>query len=197
MSSRSFTFPTKFVRRVTDPVFHDNHGMERHFMFVAAAEVPPGLPTDPNARVPNIRRSVYKEVRESLQKTDGQFHLKHKGITLVAQSVEKKSESVYLVQFEKGHGILDGGHTYKLILEEQAAGTLPIEELPDKKQQFVKFEIITRAPSDWVPEMAGGLNTSVQVQDMSLDNLEGRFNWIKEVIQDQPYASKIAWRENE
>src|SRR5260370_42331340 len=114
MSTRSFTFPSKFVRRVPDPVFHADHGMERHFMFVPAADVPKELPMDPNARVPNIRRSVYKEVRESLQKPDGQFHLKHKGITLVAHSVEKKDNSEYEVHFEKGHGILDGGHTYSL-----------------------------------------------------------------------------------
>jgi hypothetical protein len=197
MSARAFTFPTKFVRRVPDPVFHEDYGMERHFMFVPVAAVPAGLPMDPNARVPNIRRSVYKEVRESLQKPDGQFHLKHKGITLVAQSVEKKTESTYLVHFEKGHGILDGGHTYSLILEEQKAGRLPTDDLPHKKEQFVKFEIVTRAPVDWIPDMAGGLNTSVQVQDMSLDNLEGKFDWIKNVIKDQPYASRIAWRENE
>src|SRR5580692_4035994 len=76
MSTQSFTFHCKFVRRVPDPVFYDEFQMERHFMFVPAARVPSGLPMDPNARVPNIRRSVYKEVRDSLKTPDGQFHLK-------------------------------------------------------------------------------------------------------------------------
>ncbi len=190
MPARSFIFPSKLVRRVPDPVFHEDRGMERHFLFVPVTDVPPDLPMDPNARVPNIRRSVYREVRESLVCGDGRFHLKHKGITLVAQAVEKKSDSVYVVHLEDGQGVLDGGHTYSLILSEQAKGSLPAN-------QFVKFEVITRAPAEWIAEMAGGLNTSVQVQDMSLDNLGGKFDWIKDIIKAQPYASAIAWRENE
>jgi hypothetical protein len=164
--------------------------MERHFLFVPVVDVPPDLPTDPNARVPNIRRSVYREVRDSLLSGDGRFHLKHKGITVVAQSVEKKSDAVYVVHLEEGQGVLDGGHTYSLILAEQAKGSLP-------SNQFVKFEVITRAPSEWIAEMAGGLNTSVQVQDMSLDNLAGKFDWIKEILKGESYETAIAWRENE
>lgn len=190
MSSLSFVFPSKFSRRLPDPVFHADRGMERHILFVPVRDVPPDLPMDPNARVPNIRRSVYKDVRESLLAPDGRFHLKHKGITLVAESVEKKGDNLYLVHLEQGQGVLDGGHTYTLILAEQRNERLP-------ENQFVKFEIITRAPEDWIAEMAGGLNTSVQVQDMSLDNLEGRFDWIKKQIAGQPYEDAIAWRENE
>jgi hypothetical protein len=185
-----FTFRTKFARRVPDPVFGEEFNMERHFFFVAVQDVPPGLPMDPNARVPNIRRTVYKEVRESLLANDGRFHLKHKGITIVAAGVEKKNDHLYAVNLPSGHGILDGGHTYTLITQEQENGRLP-------ENQFVKFEIITRAPNDWIPEMAGGLNTSVQVQDMSLDNLKDLFEWIKEIINDEKYAQDIAWRENE
>jgi hypothetical protein len=41
------------------------------------------------------------------------------------------------------------------------------------------------------------LNTSVQVQDMSLDNLRGLFGWLKKGIAEQPFASAIAWSEND
>lgn len=190
MNIQSFTFPTKFARRIPDPVFSDDLKMERHIFYVPVKRVPQGLPMDPNDRVPNIRRSVYKEVRDSLLEPDGKFHLKHKGITIVASSVEKRSDTIYLVNLEPGHGVLDGGHTYTLIVQEQDR-----DKLPDN--QYVKFEIITRAPADWIPEMAGGLNTSIQVQDMSLDNLEGRFDWLKDLISKEPYANDIAWRENE
>ena len=43
--------------------------------------------------------------------------------------------------------------------------------------------------------MAGGLNTSVQVQPMSLNRLEGLFDWLKDELKGAPYS--IAWRENE
>jgi len=61
---------------------------------------------------------------------------------------------VYEVNLENGEGILDGGHTYTLIVQEQREAVA--------REPVVKFEIITRAPHEWVPEMAGGLNTSVQ-----------------------------------
>ena len=48
-----------------------------------------------------------------------------------------------------------------------------------------------------MPEIAGGLNTSVQVQDMSLDNLEGLFEWIKDELKSEPYFERIAWKENQ
>lgn len=118
------------------------------------------------------------------------FHLKHKGITLVATSVEKRSDTLYVVNLERGQGVLDGGHTYTLILEEQEGENLP-------QNQFVKFEVITKAPLDWIADMAGGLNTSVQVQPMSLDNLAGDFDWLKKIVAAKPFKDDIAWRENE
>lgn len=186
----TFKFPSQFARRVPDPVFRDR-GVERHILFVGARDVPRDLPDTPNARVPNIRRTVYKEVRESLLSGDGKFHLKHKGITLIADSVHKKDGSnVYEVAFKKNQGIVDGGHSYELLTLKELQ-----RDIPDN--QYVKFEILTNIPADWNVDIAGGLNTSVQVQDMSLDNLKGDFDWLKRIISKEPYYPRIAWRENE
>jgi AIPR protein len=186
----SVEFRSQFARRIPDPVFRDQ-GVERHILFVNAREVPKGLPDSPNARVPNIRRTVYKEVRESLLSGDGKFHLKHKGITLIASSVTKKGDSqVYTVTFDKDQGLVDGGHSYQLLTLDDLQKDIP-------ENQFVKFEILTDVPSAWNADIAGGLNTSVQVQDMSLDNLKGDFDWLKKILKKEKYYSKIAWRENE
>lgn len=192
MAAQKFVFPSKFARRVPDPVFGKSHGMQRHFLFVDVRDVPAGLPYDPNARVPDINRRVYKQVEQSLLNEDGTqftFHLKHKGITLIASRVEQRGDTEYAVTIDEGQGIVDGGHTYELITRERD------EALPEG--QFVKFEILTRVPPEWIPEIAGGLNTSVQVQAMSLDNLAQRFAWIKDELEKEPYFKKIAWRENE
>lgn len=85
----------------------------------------------------------------------------------------------------------------QMILEEQEKQKLPDNHQKLPENQFVKFEVITKAPSDWIAEMAGGLNTSVQVQPMSLDNLAGDFDWLKKIVEKQPYKDEIAWRENE
>jgi hypothetical protein len=152
------------------------------------------LPLDPNARVPNIRRQVYKDIERSLLNEDGEpgtFHLKHKGITVVARSLREMSDKQrYVVILEEGDGILDGGHTYKLLTKHASDDLLP-------ENQFVKFEILTNVPAEWISDIAGGLNTSVQVQAMSLDNLAQRFDWIKEILAGEPYLDNIAWRENE
>jgi len=191
--STSFRFPALYARRVPDPVFHHSPGIERHILFVSVKSVPTGLPLDPNARVPNVGRRIYRDIEKSLLDKDtvpGSFHLKHKGITIIAEAVNKESEDMYLVSLGENHGIVDGGHTYELITK-----NLDNEELPEK--QFVKFEILTGVPVEWIVEIAGGLNTSLQVQPASLDNLAGRFDWIKDELGKEPYFSVIAWRENE
>ncbi len=193
MSENTFHFIAPYARRVPDPVFHQSHGIERHLLFVPVRAVPKGLSLDPNARVPNLRRRIYRDIRESLldrDTTPGTFHLKHKGITLIADSVAKEGEDKYRVVVGKNHGIVDGGHTYELIVK-----NLDNEELPE--QQFVKFEILTGVPNDWIVEIAGGLNTSVQVQPFALDNLAGKFSWIKAELKKAPYFDTIAWKENE
>lgn len=193
MSKSTFSFAAPYARRLPDPVFHTSHGTERHILFVPVRSVPKGLSLDPNARIPNLRRRIYRDIEESLfnkDTTPGTFHLKHKGITLIADSLERAGEGVYNVTLADGHGIVDGGHTYELIVK-----NLENEQLPE--QQFVKFEILTGIPNEWIVEIAGGLNTSVQVQPFALDNLAGKFHWIKETLRRQPYYSAIAWKENE
>lgn len=189
-----FAFHAPYARRFPDPVFKKRLGIDRHILFVPVASVPEGLSLDPNARIPNVRRRVYREVERSLLNDPdagyaGTFHLKHKGITIVANSVEKVGQNDYEVSIAPGQGILDGGHTYELIRRHIDDG------LP--RGQFVKFEILTGVPKDWIADIAGGLNTSMQVQPMSLDNLAGRFDPIKKRLRAQPYYAQIAWREGE
>lgn len=190
----SFVFPVQIARRFPDPNFRASHGMERHIFFVAARDVPKDLPYDPNARQPNTNRKIYREILDSLFNRDcipGTFHLKHRGITLVAESVKKvRNEDVYVLTFGEGHGILDGGHSYKILTE--ADGEIP-------EQQYVKFEVFTNIPDDWIFSLSEGLNTSVQVQPWSIDNLQGLFDWIKEEIRDKPYSNNevIAWKEGD
>ena len=187
-----FVLRSPYARRMPDPI-HPN--IVRHILFVPVTEMPQGIPLKPNARAPKINRQVYREVERSLlneEGTESTFHLKHKGITLIADSVQPVGDSkdryVIAIDEDKDHGILDGGHSYKII-------TKPREvELPEN---WVKVEVLTEIPHEWIAEISGGLNTSVQVQAMSLDNLAGHFDWIKDTLKSAAYFSKIAWREND
>jgi len=136
---------------VPDPVFGPNHWIVRYILFCDVKSVPKGLPLDPNARIPNTRKHAYREIRDSLMNVGcepGTFHLRHKGIALIASRVEGQDKTgIYRVTVEGGEGIVDRGHMYKLITEHSGS------PLPDN--QYVKFEILTKIPSDWIPEIAG------------------------------------------
>lgn len=188
------TIHASIARRIPDPNFKDQFGLERHLFVVPVKSLPQGIPLDPNARRPKTSKRVYQKVKASLFNQDceaGTFHLKNKGITIVAQSVHSVAKDAYEITMLNGvHGILDGGHTYTLITEAQSN-----PDLPDN--QYVTVEVRIGVPEAWIPEIAGGLNTSVQVQDMSLDNLAHAFQWIKDDIKSASYSSKIAWSEND
>lgn len=194
MATRTITLSAPFARRIPDPVFGETHNISRHILFVPVRSIPSGIPLDPNPRQQNLNRQVYKDLKRSLLEEEGEpgtFHLKHKGITLVAERVQRVEDTnEYVVHFGPHHGILDGGHSYRLITEECKA-----QELPE--DQYVKLEILTNVPEEWIADLAGGLNTAVQVQPISLYDKKGLFEWLKAALADQPYAEQIAWRENE
>ncbi len=191
MSRHRITIPSTHSRRMPDPVIP---GSQRHILLVRAKDVPEGLPLDPNPRDQNINKRVYRDVLASLMNEDGAapdtFHLKNKGITLIAAGVREVNPGEFSVAFDEGHGIVDGGHTYRVLLEGQSR-----EGLSD--EQYVKMEILVGVPPDLITDIAGGLNTAVQVQEMSLANLSDKFDWIKEALKGEPYESVIAYKENE
>lgn len=187
---------SEYSRRFPDPLNQVTdqgpYNIEHHILLVRAIDVPAGIPKDPNPREQNIDRGIYRTIKESLESIEDQsFHLKNKGITILAHRVDisddKKITTVYLGE---GEGIADGAHTYEIILAAQREKTCP-------SSQYVKFEIITGAPKDMAVEITGGLNTAVQVQDASLLNLEGRFDWVRKALKGMPYEDKIAYKQNE
>ena len=191
-----FDFHTAFARRVPDPNFQKD-GMERYVFLMRCKDMPLGVGNDPNARTTNTSRKVYKGIRDSLLNDDGSkegtFHLKNKGITIIAESVEqvnsptnKSGNKHFVVKIGNLHGIVDGGHTYQIITDNK-------KDAPD--DQYVKVEILTKIPEDWITDIAGGLNTAVQVQQMSLFNRDGKFIWLKGIT--DPAGIKIGWTEND
>lgn len=185
----------RYARKISDPLSHSTHATERHVFFVAVTDVPAGISLDPSPHATKTRWDVYKQVQASLLDQDctpGTFHLKNRGITVVAREVHKIEENEYQLQFGPGHGIIDGAHTYRLILEAQQNRQL---DLP--KKQFVKIEVLTHVPDEWLEELATGLNTSIQGQSDSLEHLGDAVQWLKDELSSQRYYKTIAWSESE
>ncbi len=122
------------------------------------------------------------------------FHERNRGITVAAHDVnfDNKTQQVALTLSERDlHGVIDGAHTLHAILEGQKKernGGWPAQ---------VFFMVKTGIEPDQIAEVAGGLNTSQQVDLKSLENLRSNFERLKEVIADEPYAEKIAYKMNE
>src|SRR5262249_22306840 len=89
------------------------------------------------------------------------------------------------------HGLLDGGHTYRVVRE---SAELLTEEDPAR---FVRVEIITGFDRDTISDVVEARNTSNQVRDESLANLRQEFEPIKEVLKPHKYFDLIAWSEYE
>lgn len=195
MSRTYHIFKPTIARRIPDPVFKKQHDTERHVFVMNVKDMPLGVSTDPNARKPNINKQVYKIVENSLlnrqeSSEPNSFHLKNKGITIIAESVKEVGENEYRVTLDTNHGIVDGGHTYKLISDH-----IELDDLPEN--QFVFVEIRTGIKQEWIQDISGGLNTGVQVQAMSLDNLSGLFEQFKRELKKLEYERHFAWSEND
>ena len=187
---KKFRLKARIARKLPDPV---HPGAERFVFFARILDTPVGMPKDPNARSQNIERRVYRDVKSSMLRpasyNEAGFHLKHKGITVIASKVVKVEDNCYEIYIGEDEGIVDGAHSYDLIDKTREDG------IPDN--QYIKWDVLVNVDKRWIVDISGGLNTSVQVQDMSLENLKGSFNWMKKIITDKPFSDSIAWRENE
>ena len=92
-----------------------------------------------------------------------------------------------MVHLGDADGIVDGGHTAEIIKASKAAGTCP-------EQQVVKLEILTGIPAQMASDINGGLNTSVQVDDASLMNLDREFEWVKDAHKNNTFKDQISYK---
>ncbi len=191
----SITFRPRFARRLPEPFQNTSHAIERHVFHLWVTDLPSGLALARGMKPPRTRWDVYRDVQASLVDkncTPGIFHLKSRGITLVAREVRKIDEDDFEVDVLPGQGIVDGGHIYRLIIEAQQN---PDVRLP--KNQFVKVEILTRVPEEWLGEICAGLNTPIAGYSDSLLPLQDALAWIKDELRGETYFKSIAWSESE
>ncbi len=188
--------PEKFVRVLADPT---NRGHKTTYAYVKIKDLP-DLPTEINPRAQNTKSRVARQIAEGLIDSTEVFHLLNRGITMVVLSSKynNSTETLSLEIAGSYGGVLDGGHSMRVIQESTAPyRTLPEEEQPDFFDGFVKLEIIEGVKGDLIVELAKSRNTSAQVQNYSLANLEGDFDWLKEELQKTSFGPLIAYKENE
>jgi hypothetical protein len=192
MSTSTFRFPTKQFRALPSPRGESRFGV----FFTPAKSVPPDLWNwrDVNPREVNRRSSVYKAIAQTLRDEPERFHERNRGITIVADELtfdDKRGEAVLKVSDVKLHGVVDGAHTLDAILEAQ-------KQPPENGWPASVFiKAIIGVDADQIAEIAGGLNTSQQVDLKSLENLREHFAELQAALEDEPYADQIAYKMNE
>jgi hypothetical protein len=191
MSATSHKLRVVEARRVKHPTYPQ---IEKHSFTVRAKDLPSGIRTDANARDPvGLNRRVYREVHESLLNRftfPGIFDLMNKGITILAEKVRRVDDQTYELELTDGQGIVDGGHTYKIICDAQNEPDFPDD-------QHIDLHVRVGVDQEMISEIARGLNTGMQVKQHSLDDLAEKFEWIKAEIAQEPYYDLIAWRESD
>lgn len=167
-----------------------SNGVNRTTMYVDVMCVPHDIPMECNPRLQNMNSSVVKGIKKTLLEDDGLFHIFNRGITITAESIEIKDDNTAVIEIndETTQGCIDGGHTYKSILE--------CRPLLRPNVQYVTIEVLTgRTVMNNFVKLAMARNRSQQVQDQSLAELSNEFDWIKDVLKDEPF--KIFYKEND
>lgn len=175
---------------------YNKKGQKLVYLFVHAKDLPENLSFGPNPREQNMKTAVAKKIIGSLQEGTEQFYVKNRGITIHASEIKFiPSKSLVEIDLPENdmYGVLDGGHSYKAILENRMVSKDGGQECVN---EFVKIEVIVGA-EEYFEQLAASRNTSVQVTDSTIAELEKRFDFIKNVLNKKPYFNKISFKQNE
>lgn len=173
-------------RKLDDPF---NDITKKYVFYVKICDVAEGIPMSTNPRDQKLTSGVAQAIKESLESNDGYFHLKNRGIVLSAKSCtynNKTKEVTINFNDDMLHGNIDGGHTYKIVCDHRNAGL----------DQYVQFEVMTGV-EDIIEKLAEARNTSVQVDEKSMAELQQKFDPIKEGLEGMTFFTRIAFKQNQ
>lgn len=198
MTSTVIKFPVASFRRIESPF---DETIARSYIAIAKII---DLPSEVeswrkiNPRDPKITSGVSRKIQKSLENNPEQFLFRNRGITLLVEKAtfDNRTNEVSLEFSDPTrHGLLDGGHTYRVL--QNFIHSASRDEIRDI-DACVRLEVIEGIESlDDAVEIVLARNTSAQVKSESLEELSQHFEEIKEVLKAKPYANRIAYKEYE
>lgn len=184
------TFPVVSFRHLESPF--EKQGYRDYFATVDIGHLPDFSGWRKiNVRDPKLTGTVPNAIRNSVKDNPELFLFMNRGIALSVDSVSFDNRSSKLTITMKDpsiHGLLDGGHTYNILLEER-------ENL--EHPQYVRLEILQGFKADDIPTLVDARNTSNQVRLQSLMNLREEFEKLKRAIHGRRFSKLIAFKEHE
>lgn len=168
-----------------------------YYLLVNMKDLPQSISLDVNPRQPKMTTNVARRIKAAVIEPETDFYINNRGIVISAKSLSFNSSSSEVTidlgnQSDENdkfaYGILDGGHTYTAIMEMR-------DTIPNDINKYVRVEVITNVQN--ITRLSDARNTSAQVSDIALFNLDDNFEHIKKAIVGQPYENKIAYKDNE
>jgi len=153
-------------------------------LYVAAKDLPDGLPAHGNPRKPNVERRLYSKVEDSfLDHSNELFIYQNRGITVYGESVTVSGDnSEVTVEIsdnpaDKG-GVVDGRHTETLLLgsEHREAARLL------RPNQPIMVTILYGIENKDRTGVTVALNSTIPVSALSNLNAQGFFESMKEAL---------------
>jgi hypothetical protein len=190
-------FPVVSLRRI--PSKADTDGLRAYVAVVSVFDLPDLTEWRKiNVRDPKMNGAVPKAIRKTLDEDPASFLFKNRGLVITVKSTKFDTESSKLTLNMENpdiHGLLDGGHSYKVI--KAYCSDVDREEIQTQDQAFVRLEVLEGFDGEQIRNIVDARNTSNQVKDQSLMELANSFDGIKKAIAGQPYANKVAYKEYE
>ena len=199
--NKTLRFKVNAVRTMASP-YRKNDKDEAtletiYYLLVNMKDLPDDIPMDVNPRVPKMGTNVAKRLVRAVVEPENDFYINNRGIIIAAKSFSFNStESEVTIDIGDqddendrfNYGILDGGHTYTAIIQNR-------DSIPSDVEKYVRIEVITNVAN--ITRLSDARNTSVQVSDIALFNLEDSFEDVRAAINGEPYADQIAYKDNE
>jgi hypothetical protein len=167
---------------------------------VRLKHLPRGLQYGPNARHATLSSRPAKDMLATAEQNPESFVFKNNGIMVVAQSIRVDNSLVVMACQEAesddddnflGHGVLNGGHTYKVLqevldraLEGNAKFEAAIEEIS------VLLTVAIGIPEEDISQISRARNTSEKVPLHAIRDLAGDWSSLKAEIKNLTPAQR-------
>lgn len=177
---------------------------------VPICQIPKGLPFGPNARNAALKSKPAKAMLKTLAEEPENFVLYNGGIMVVAEEI-KASRQVggnFQVRLKLrvpttedegdflGHGVLNGGHTYKSLIYALYGHHKRGEAYPNLSKGHVQISIAVGINEDEIANISRARNLSLSVPLYALKNLAQDWKPIEDSLPKE-YRQNVLFKPNE
>jgi len=201
MKESNLRFSVQALRTMASPYKKtegDDGNLETiHYLIVNMKHLPADIPLEVNPRKPKKSTAIWSSLAKAVTDPDPDFYLNNRGIIISAKSLSfDPSNSIVTINLGDSeneedlqqYGILDGGHTYTAILDTR-------KDIPEGINRYVRVEVITNVQD--ISRLSEARNTSREVTDTALLDLRDELEPLKNAIQGEPYAQRVAYKDND